>query len=165
MLVRGKGQRAEPGEVLGAGTCPTCRKPAGESEPLLLTTGGIVSNSGIALARLGMRVAAFTYVGNDEWADVSYGLRGYSAVQAWAKHNDRPILLGEFGAYDKGPMESRVKYTAAVARASTGTGSSRCNPSRGPTSRSSISRCTAVTTPPCETSVRTLTDDQYLTAR
>ena len=41
-----------------------------ESEPLGLTTGGIVSNSGIALARLGMRVAAFTYVGNDEWADV-----------------------------------------------------------------------------------------------
>ena len=41
-----------------------------ESEPLLLTTGGIVSNSGIALARLGMRVAAFTYVGNDEWANV-----------------------------------------------------------------------------------------------
>src|SRR5204862_1805924 len=41
-----------------------------ESEPLLLTTGGIVSNSGIALARLGLRVAAFTYVGNDEWADV-----------------------------------------------------------------------------------------------
>src|SRR3954470_14396618 len=41
-----------------------------ESEPLLLTTGGIVSNSGIALARLGMRVASFTYVGNDEWAEV-----------------------------------------------------------------------------------------------
>lgn len=41
-----------------------------ESEPLLLTTGGIVSNSGIAMARLGMRVAACTYVGNDEWADV-----------------------------------------------------------------------------------------------
>ncbi len=41
-----------------------------ESDPLLLTTGGIVSNSGITLARLGMRVAAFTYVGNDEWADV-----------------------------------------------------------------------------------------------
>ena len=41
-----------------------------ESEPLELTTGGIVSNAGITLARLGMRVAAFTYVGNDEWADV-----------------------------------------------------------------------------------------------
>src|SRR5919108_1108114 len=41
-----------------------------ESDPLGLTTGGIVSNSGVTLARLGMRVAAFTYVGNDEWADV-----------------------------------------------------------------------------------------------
>jgi sugar/nucleoside kinase (ribokinase family) len=41
-----------------------------ESDPLLLTTGGIVSNSGITLARLGMRVAAFTFVGDDEWADV-----------------------------------------------------------------------------------------------
>lgn len=40
----------------------------------------------------------------------------FDAVQAWAKQHDRPILLGEFGAYDKGPMESRVKYTAAVAR-------------------------------------------------
>jgi len=43
--------------------------------------------------------------------------RDFDAVQAWARKNDRPILLGEFGAYDKGPMESRVKYTAAVARA------------------------------------------------
>jgi sugar/nucleoside kinase (ribokinase family) len=41
-----------------------------ESEPLRLTTGGIVSNSGTAMARLGMRVAAFTYVGDDEWAEV-----------------------------------------------------------------------------------------------
>ena len=41
----------------------------------------------------------------------------FDAVQKWARENDRPILLGEFGAYDKGPMESRVKYTAAVARA------------------------------------------------
>jgi sugar/nucleoside kinase (ribokinase family) len=41
-----------------------------ESDPLELTTGGIVSNSGITMARLGMRVAAFTYVGDDEWADV-----------------------------------------------------------------------------------------------
>lgn len=42
--------------------------------------------------------------------------RDFDGVQAWAKRNDRPILLGEFGAYDKGPMESRVKYTSAVAR-------------------------------------------------
>ena len=40
------------------------------TEPLALTTGGIVSNAGITLARLGMRVAALTYVGNDPWAKV-----------------------------------------------------------------------------------------------
>jgi sugar/nucleoside kinase (ribokinase family) len=37
-------------------------------EPIEVTTGGIVSNSGIAMARLGMKVAALTYVGNDDWA-------------------------------------------------------------------------------------------------
>ena len=37
------------------------------AEPIEVTTGGIVSNSGIAMARLGMKVAAFTYVGNDDW--------------------------------------------------------------------------------------------------
>jgi endoglucanase len=42
--------------------------------------------------------------------------KDFDGVQAWAKQHDRPILLGEFGAYDKGPTESRVKYTAAVAR-------------------------------------------------
>ncbi|HET7811105.1 MAG TPA: glycoside hydrolase family 5 protein [Steroidobacteraceae bacterium] len=43
--------------------------------------------------------------------------KDFDAVQKWAKKHKRPILLGEFGAYDKAPMESRVKYTAAVARA------------------------------------------------
>lgn len=37
-------------------------------------------------------------------------------VQAWSKANNRPIFLGEFGAYDKGPLESRIRYTMAVAR-------------------------------------------------
>ena len=41
----------------------------------------------------------------------------FDRVQAWAKKNDRPILLGEFGAYDQGPIDSRVAYTSAVARA------------------------------------------------
>jgi sugar/nucleoside kinase (ribokinase family) len=41
-----------------------------EAQPLELTTGGIVSNSGITMTRLGMRVAAFSYVGNDPWAEV-----------------------------------------------------------------------------------------------
>lgn len=38
-------------------------------------------------------------------------------VQAWAEAHDRPIYLGEFGAYDKADMESRARYTHAMARA------------------------------------------------
>ncbi len=34
----------------------------------------------------------------------------------WSKANGRPIFLGEFGAYDKGDMDSRARYTAHVAR-------------------------------------------------
>ena len=34
----------------------------------------------------------------------------------WSKQNNRPIFLGEFGAYDKGDIESRVRYTSFVAR-------------------------------------------------
>jgi sugar/nucleoside kinase (ribokinase family) len=40
------------------------------TEPLLITTGGIVSNAGTTLARLGMRTGVFTYLGNDEWANL-----------------------------------------------------------------------------------------------
>jgi endoglucanase len=34
----------------------------------------------------------------------------------WSKANGRPIFLGEFGAYDKGDMDSRARYTSYVAR-------------------------------------------------
>ncbi|HUO98470.1 MAG TPA: glycoside hydrolase family 5 protein [Rhizomicrobium sp.] len=37
-------------------------------------------------------------------------------AKMWSDANNRPIYLGEFGAYDKAPMESRAKWTAAVAR-------------------------------------------------
>jgi endoglucanase len=40
----------------------------------------------------------------------------FGRVQKWSLEFRRPILLGEFGAYDKGPMDSRALYTAAVAR-------------------------------------------------
>lgn len=42
--------------------------------------------------------------------------RDLSGVQAWAKEHNRPIYLGEFGAYDKAEMDSRARYTHAVAR-------------------------------------------------
>ena len=54
------------------------------TEPLELTTGGIVSNAGIAMSRLGMRVAAFTFVGDDPWAEVIR--RRYEAERIDATH-------------------------------------------------------------------------------
>lgn len=41
----------------------------------------------------------------------------FGRVQRWSLSHRRPILLGEFGAYDKGPMESRARYTSFIARA------------------------------------------------
>ncbi|WP_082496237.1 glycoside hydrolase family 5 protein [Brevundimonas sp. Leaf363] len=38
-------------------------------------------------------------------------------AEAWSEANGRPLLLGEFGAYDKAPMASRAAWTDAVARA------------------------------------------------
>jgi endoglucanase len=40
----------------------------------------------------------------------------FAKVAAWAKANNRPIHLGEFGAYDKAPMDSRIRYADFVAR-------------------------------------------------
>jgi sugar/nucleoside kinase (ribokinase family) len=41
-----------------------------EVEPLKVTTGGITCNAGIALARLGIKARAFSYVGNDVWGSL-----------------------------------------------------------------------------------------------
>ncbi len=40
----------------------------------------------------------------------------FGKAQAWAAAHGRPVLLGEFGAYEKGDMDSRARYTAHVAR-------------------------------------------------
>lgn len=49
----------------------------------------------------------------EEKADIETKLK---VAADWSQANDRPIFLGEFGAYDKGDMESRARYTACVAR-------------------------------------------------
>lgn len=40
----------------------------------------------------------------------------FAKVAAWAEAHQRPIFLGEFGAYDRGAMAARARYTEAVAR-------------------------------------------------
>ena len=46
----------------------------------------------------------------------------FARVSAWAREHNRPILLGEFGAYDKAPMESRVRYTEFLVRTAEASG-------------------------------------------
>lgn len=42
--------------------------------------------------------------------------RDFDSVRAWAREQNRPIYLGEFGAYEKGDMDSRARWTGFVAR-------------------------------------------------
>ena len=53
---------------------PVGRGVLHQTEPLEITAGGIVSNAGITMARLGMNVAAFSYVGRDAWGPVLRGI-------------------------------------------------------------------------------------------
>lgn len=48
----------------------------------------------------------------------------FDQVAAWGRVHNRPMHLGEFGAYDKGPAGSRAEWTAAVARAAEARGMS-----------------------------------------
>lgn len=43
--------------------------------------------------------------------------KDFDKVRAWAQKNGRPILLGEFGALETGPLAQRVAWTSTVARA------------------------------------------------
>jgi endoglucanase len=53
-----------------------------------------------------------TWTGSaDERAEIQ---RDFALAAEWAKNNDRPIYVGEFGAYSRADMDSRVKWTAAV---------------------------------------------------
>ena len=40
----------------------------------------------------------------------------FDKVQVWAKAHGRPLYLGEFGAYDKAEMASRVRWTTFIVR-------------------------------------------------
>jgi endoglucanase len=41
----------------------------------------------------------------------------FDAVKAWSDAHHRPVFLGEFGAYDRGDIVSRMRYDGSVARA------------------------------------------------
>jgi endoglucanase len=63
--------------------------------------------------------------GSDKWkgrmwtgsdAEQSALRKQFEKAAAWAKQHDRPVFLGEFGAYQVADMESRARWTRFVAR-------------------------------------------------
>jgi endoglucanase len=63
--------------------------------------------------------------GSDQWAGTRWEgtaaelaaiQKDFDRAEAWAKKNNRPLYLGEFGAYSAADMESRARWTQAVAR-------------------------------------------------
>lgn len=59
-------------------------------------------------------VTGVRWLGTNE--DIQRIQRDLNGVQDWAKEHNRPIYLGEFGAYDQAEMDSRARYTSAMAR-------------------------------------------------
>jgi endoglucanase len=57
----------------------------------------------------------FTHQGAS-WVQPPYKVGVTWMATTEAKQHERPVFLGEFGAYDKGDMASRARYTACVAR-------------------------------------------------
>ena len=56
-----------------------------------------------------------TWLGTD--AEKQAITQAFDKAAAWGMANQRPVYLGEFGAYSKGDLDSRARWTAFVARA------------------------------------------------
>jgi len=62
--------------------------------------------------------------GSNAWLGTKWGTdadkqtvtKSFDQAAAWGVAHNRPIYLGEFGAYSKSPMEGRAQWTAFVAR-------------------------------------------------
>jgi len=65
-------------------------------------------------------VKQFTDLHDVKWGSQAEYLKvstDFDGVKAWADAHHRPIFLGEFGAYDRSDIESRMRYDYGVARA------------------------------------------------
>jgi endoglucanase len=72
------------------------------------------THQGAPWARDFKDLSGIKWAGNEaEKEEIELKLR---VAADWSVQNHRPVFLGEFGAYDKGDMDSRARYTAFVAR-------------------------------------------------
>ena len=59
-------------------------------------------------------LSGITFGTPSDWQNL---YRNFDGVKAWSEAQHRPLFLGEFGAYEKGDLVSRVHYDNYVARA------------------------------------------------
>lgn len=59
-------------------------------------------------------VSGIKWTGSDE--EVKKIRESFDKAAAWAKKNNRPVYLGEFGAFEKADMESRGKWTTTIVK-------------------------------------------------
>ena len=66
---------------------------------------------------VGPEISGLSGVGFGSDAQIAQVGRDFDQVKAWSIAHDRPIFLGEFGAYDHAAMADRALWTSTVARA------------------------------------------------
>ncbi len=49
-------------------------------------------------------------------AEMAALVKAFDRVKTWSDVHQRPVFLGEFGVYEKAPMDSRVRWLSSVAR-------------------------------------------------
>jgi endoglucanase len=106
-----------PGNWNGIETLPTLVLPANDKN-IIVTVHFYhpmkFTHQGASWSKENAKLSGITWTGTkEEKAEVDAKLK---VAADWSKANGRPIFLGEFGAYDKGDMDSRARYTAYVAR-------------------------------------------------
>jgi endoglucanase len=61
----------------------------------------------------------FSKIGPLEWGtpeDEAKVVADFERIRLWSEREKRPIYLGEFGAYERAPLASRLRYLSFVAR-------------------------------------------------
>ena len=86
-------------------------------DPIEATTGGIVCNSGIAMRRLGLRVAAASLVGDDLWADLVRQRLAAEGIDTAALESDPRLATSTTAALiDPGGERSFAHHVGAPGR-------------------------------------------------
>jgi endoglucanase len=106
-----------PGNWNGIETLPTLVLPE-DDKNIILTVHFYhpmkFTHQGAPWAGELANVSGITWTGTKEEKNLIDSILNIAAD--WSKEHNRPVFLGEFGAYDKADMESRARYTAYVAR-------------------------------------------------